>query len=146
MKKCYIHIGNFKTGSTSIQSFLFLNKKLFEEKNFKLIYEKNFFKNTIHNQILFKYFDKKSFKKIKNYFKGVAKNSNLILSSEFFSCFSYDLEKIKYLKNALTKLGFKPIVIFYYRSDSSYLYSLYAQQMTQRHNIKVDSVFEFKKK
>ena len=65
MKKCYIHIGNFKTGSTSIQSFLFLNKKLFEEKNFKLIYEKNFFKNTIPNQILFKYFDKKSFKKIK---------------------------------------------------------------------------------
>ena len=43
MKKCYIHIGNFKTGSTSIQSFLFLNKKLFEEKNFKLIYEKKIF-------------------------------------------------------------------------------------------------------
>tara|TARA_Y100001958_G_C21223911_1_gene549286 strand:- start:171 stop:947 length:777 start_codon:yes stop_codon:yes gene_type:complete len=146
MRKCYIHIGNFKTGSTSIQSFLFLNKKLFEEKNFNLIYEKNFFKNTIHNQILFKYFDKKNFKKIKNYFKGVAKNSNLILSSEFFSCLSYDLEKIKYLKIAVTKLGFKPIVIFYYRSDSSYLYSLYAQQMTQRHNINIDSVFEFKKK
>ena len=73
MKKCYIHIGNFKTGSTSIQSFLFLNKKLFEEKNFKLIYEKNFFKNTIPNQILFKYFDKKVLKN-KNILKE-AKNS-----------------------------------------------------------------------
>ena len=30
--------------------------------------EKNFFKETVHNQKLFKYFDKKEFKKIRKYF------------------------------------------------------------------------------
>ena len=68
MKKCFLHIGNFKTGSTSLQSFLFLNKEELKRKNLKVIKEKNFFKNTIHNQKLFKYFDKQDFKKIKDYF------------------------------------------------------------------------------
>ena len=68
------------------------------------------------------------------------------MSSEFFSCLSYDLEKILFLKKTILQLGFQPIIIFYYRSDHSYLYSLYAQQLTQRHNIKIDSVFEFKRK
>ena len=146
MKKCFLHIGNFKTGSTSLQSFLFLNKEELKRKNFKVIKEKNFFKNTIHNQKLFKYFDKQNFKKIKDYFPKKKDNSNLILSSEFFSCLSYDPGKILFIKRTILQLGFQPIIIFYFRSDDSYLYSLYAQQLTQRHNIKIDSVFEFKKK
>ena len=146
MKKCFLHIGNFKTGSTSLQSFLFLNKEKLKGENFRVIKENNFFKNTIHNQKLFKYFDTKDYKKIKNYFPEKKDKANLILSSEFFSCLSYDLEKISFLKKTILQLGFQPIIIFYFRSDYSYLYSLYAQQLTQRHNIKIDSVFEFKKK
>ena len=68
------------------------------------------------------------------------------MSSEFFSCLSYDQGKILFIKKTILQLGFQPIIIFYFRSDDSYLYSLYAQQLTQRHNIKIDSVFEFKKK
>ena len=88
MKKCFLHIGNFKTGSTSLQSFLFLNKEKLKGENFRVIKENNFFKNTIHNQKLFKYFDTKDFKKIKNYFPEKKDKANLILSSEFFSCLS----------------------------------------------------------
>jgi len=146
MKKCYLHIGNFKTGSTSLQSFLYINKNIFKKKNFQLIYEKNYFKKHINNQNLYKYFDKKNLKKIKNYFSGVKKNSNIIISSEFFSCFSYNISQIDYIKKTILKLGFKPIIIFYYRSDNSYLYSLYAQQMTQRKSIEIDSIFNFTKK
>ena len=141
MKKCYLHIGNFKTGSTSLQSFLFLNKEELKRKNLKVIKEKNFFKNTIHNQKLFKYFDKQNFKKIKDYFPKKKDNSNLILSSEFFSCLSYDQGKILFIKKTILQLGFQPIIIFYFRSDDSYLYSLYAQQLTQRHNIKINAIF-----
>ena len=124
MKKCFLHIGNFKTGSTSLQSFLFLNKEELKRKNLKVIKEKNFFKNTIHNQKLFKYFDKQDFKKIKDYFPKKKDKSKSMNNNWNKGCF----------------------IIFYFRSDDSYLYSLYAQQLTQRHNIKIDSVFEFKKK
>ena len=146
MKKCYLHIGNFKTGTTSLQAFFYLNKKIFKNFNFQFIEEKNFFKETVHNQNLFKLFDKKEFKKIRKYFLIKKAKSNLILSSEFFSCFSYNLEKIEYLKKTILKLGYKPIIIFYYRSDYSYLYSLYVQQLTQKKNIEIESVFEFCRK
>ncbi len=146
MRRCFIHIGNFKTGSTSLQSFLYLNRTALKRIKFELINERNYFKNTIHNQYLYKYFEKKNFKKIKNYFSKVKTKTDLIISSEFFSCFSYDTEKIQYLKKTISKLGFRPIIIFYYRSDKSYLYSLYAQQMTQRKKIDLDNVFEFKNK
>ena len=36
--------------------------------------------------------------------------------------------------------SYKPKVIFYYRSDKSYLYSLYVQQLTQRKSISIDNI------
>ncbi len=50
------------------------------------------------------------------------------------------------MKEIILKLGYKPKVIFYYRSDKSYLYSLYVQQLTQRKSISIDNVFQFKSK
>ena len=57
MKNFYLHIGNFKTGSTSLQSFFYLNKKFLKKNKIETIYEKNYFKNTIHNQKLYKLFN-----------------------------------------------------------------------------------------
>ena len=65
MRRCFIHIGNFKTGSTSLQSFLYLNRTALKRIKFELINERNYFKNTIHNQYLYKYFEKKILKKLK---------------------------------------------------------------------------------
>ena len=39
MKKIYIHIGNFKTASTSIQNFIFLNRNLFNKNNVQVLIE-----------------------------------------------------------------------------------------------------------
>ena len=52
MKKCYLHIGNFKTGSTSLQAFFYLNKKVFENLNFQFIEEKNFFKESMGSGVV----------------------------------------------------------------------------------------------
>ena len=123
MKYLYLHIGNFKTGSTSLQSFFYLNRRLLKKNNIETIYEKNYFKNTIHNQKLYKLFDEKKFEKIKKYFSKINRKSHILISSEFFSCFSYDLKKIQFLKEIILKLGYKPKVIFYYRSDKSYFMS-----------------------
>tara|TARA_Y100000591_G_C21758379_1_gene658717 strand:- start:125 stop:937 length:813 start_codon:yes stop_codon:yes gene_type:complete len=146
MKTLFLHIGNFKTGSTTLQSFFYLNRNLLKKNNIETIYERNYFKNTIHNQKLYKLFNEKKFKKIKKYFSKISKKSHILISSEFFSCFSYDLKKIKYIKEVILKLGYKPKIIFYYRSDKSYLYSLYVQQLTQRKSISIDNIFEFKNK
>ena len=146
MKTFYLHIGNFKTGSTSLQSFFYQNRGFLKKNNIETIYEKNYFKKTIHNQKLYKLFDEKKIEKIKKYFSKVNKKSHILISSEFFSCFSYNLKKIQFLKEIILKLGYRPKVIFYYRSDKSYLYSLYVQQLTQRKNISTDNIFQFKSK
>ena len=41
MKKIYWHIGPWKTGTTSIQYFLFSNRELFNEKGYGLYYARN---------------------------------------------------------------------------------------------------------
>ena len=74
MKSLYLHIGNFKTGSTSLQSFFYLNRRLLKKNNIETIYEKNYFKKTIHNQKLYKLFDEKKLKKLKSIFQRLIKN------------------------------------------------------------------------
>lgn len=147
-KNIYIHIGNFKTGSTSLQRFLYLNTNNFKNYNFQMIYEKkNFFKGTINNMKLFRYFDKFEEQKIFKYLKlNNKKKQNYILTSEYFSCFADNLEKINFLRKTFLKLGFKPVLIFVKRNDMTYLYSLYTELLKHRKNIEIDNIFNFVKK
>ncbi len=142
MKKIYIHIGNFKTASTSLQNFIFINKKLFLKNNIEVLLEKNF-GTTTNNMRLFKYFNNLDKSKIKNYFSKISKKKDLLITSEYFSTFSYDTKKLIFLKKILNKIGFRPIIIFYYRCDDSYLYSFYAELMTHRGVIEIDNIFNF---
>ena len=143
MKKCYLHIGNFKTGSTSFQKFLFQNKKKFESQKFEVIYDKNiYFKKTINNLRIFKLFSDKKFNILK---KILTKRKDLILSSEYFSSLSFDLEKIKLLQNFFKKLSYKLIIIYFYRDDNEFLYSLYSEILKHRKRIEVENIFDFLK-
>ena len=62
MKKIYIHIGNFKTASTSIQNFIFLNRNLLNKNKIQVLIEKHF-NVTTNNMLLFKYINQKNKKK-----------------------------------------------------------------------------------
>ncbi len=146
MKKCYLHIGNFKTGSSSLQAFLYQNRKIFRKHSIEPVYEKNFFKKTINNLKLFKNFNDQDQNKLREKFKKYKKFKNIIISSEYFSCMSNDEYKIIFLKKFLKKSGFKPIIIFYYRDDDDYLYSFYSEQLKQRKNIEIENVFKFLEK
>ena len=145
MKNIYIHIGNFKTASTSIQTFIFLNKNLFNKNKIQVLLEKNF-KTTTNNMVLFKYINNMNKTKIKNYFSKASKTQDLLITCEYFSTFSNDPNKLIFFKNIMKEIGFKPIIIFYYRCDNSYLYSFYSELLTHRKIIKVDNVFSFIKK
>lgn len=143
-KKLYIHVGNFKTGSTLIQKFLFLNKKFLNKKNIGTIYEKqNFFKYNINNYLLFKYFEKLDEKKIFEYLKK-NKFKHLIVSSEYFSTLSLDKKKIRFIKDAVHKLGYQPKIIFFYRRGFSYFYSFYTELLKQKKILKKkDGIFDY---
>ncbi len=145
MKKIFIHIGNFKTGSTSLQNFIFLNQDLFKKNNIQVLIEK-IQKITTNNISLFQYISKKNNLKIIKYFTKVIKNKDLLITSEYFSLLSYDLGKLKFLKQTMRKLNYEPIIIFFYRDDESYLYSFYSELLKHRKITKVDSVFQFIKK
>ena len=144
-KNIYIHIGNFKTGSTSLQRFLFLNRNKLKNYNYKTIYKKkNFFKGTINNMKLFQHFDKYEEKKIFKYLKlNKIDKQNYIVSSEYFSCFADNLNKINFLRKIFLRYGFKPIIIFVKRNDKSYLYSFYSELIKHRKIIQIDNVFNF---
>ena len=143
MKRIYIHIGNFKTGSKSLQKFLFLNKELLKRKNIGTIYEKNFFKYHINNLLLFKYFEKLDEKKISEYLKK-NKLKNLIISSEYFSCLSADEKKIKFIKKTVNRLGYQPKIIFFYRDGAAYIYSFYNEILKQKNLFKKpENIFNF---
>ncbi len=146
MKKCYLHIGNFKTGSTSLQKFFFINKDLLSSHNIEPIYEENFFGKAINHEKLYKQFDTNNLNELNHFFSNINTEKNIILSSEYFSCFSKDIKKIKFLKETIEKFGFELIVIFYYRKDIDYLYSLYSEMLKHRKWTKIDNVFDFKKK
>tara|TARA_Y100000992_G_scaffold296276_1_gene258286 strand:- start:404 stop:1177 length:774 start_codon:yes stop_codon:yes gene_type:complete len=143
MKKIYIHIGNFKTASTSLQRFIYMNKNLFNKNNIEVLLERNFVKQSTNNMKLFKYFEQMNKVKIKKYFSKSLNYKNLLITSEYFSTFSNDIEKLAFLKNTFNNLGLKPIIIFYYRYDADYLYSFYAELLTHRKIIEIDSIFDF---
>ena len=143
MKKIYIHIGNFKTASTSLQRFIYINKNLFNRNNIEVLLERNFVKQSTNNMKLFKHFDKMNKNKIKKYFFKSSKKKDLLITSEYFSTLSNDIKKLEFLKQNLKKLRFEPIIIFYYRYDKNYLYSFYAELLTHRKLIKIDNIFNF---
>jgi|APSaa5957512535_1039671.scaffolds.fasta_scaffold01955_3 hypothetical protein len=146
-KKFFIHIGNFKTGSTTLQKFLFLNKKLLKKNNIGVIYDKeNFFKKNINNMLLFKYLDNLNENKIFYYLKR-NKEKHLIISSEYFSCISLDIKKIKLLKKMIIKLGYEPNIIFFSRNGPMFFYSFYREILKQNKSLKIkDNVFDYLQK
>lgn len=130
--KCYVHIGSPKTGTSSIQSFLSLNKNLLFKHNYCIDffgYPQNFttaFYCKEHYDEdpflaysnIYSEYDLQQFKKL--YFELFKKRytqenvQKVVISSEFLEDLSQNIKQVNNLKNLLTDLGFDEYKIIYY--------------------------------
>jgi hypothetical protein len=143
----YLHIGTEKTGTTSIQHFLYENiEKLKEKKIYlsqsidfpnnqslveifrgKLLQNKYYIKNKIYNENERKIFFQELNEKIKNEFKEASvKFDKMIVTSEHFHSVLRNIDQIKSLKNFLNKFFKKIKIICYFREQSEVAVSWYS--------------------
>ncbi len=138
---CYLHIGMHKTGTTSIQHFLFTNRELLKKQDFLYpasIKDNLGDMNTSHNPFAgiigdcFKKNDKISLDKFLEQFKKELDSEqakNVIISSENI-LFLDTQEKLNYLKEILHQLGFKKVIIIVYIRDVADKYlSIFSQEL-----------------
>ncbi|EAH7586191.1 hypothetical protein BGG35_07520, partial [Campylobacter lari] len=122
----YVHIGTPKTGTTSIQHFLYANKDLLLEE--KILYPSSIILNEQYDPqhwnlaTLLNNFCKDDVLQnalvaaLYNEIKNTNPKSVVFSSEAFQSVVKY--ENIKYLKYLLLKLGFKKIIIILYIRDA----------------------------
>ena len=132
MRKVIFHIGNHKTGTSTLQKFLFKNRKILEKYNFLYPNTGIIFGDYGHHNLAFelanfsqydrKYGNYKKFTKIikKN------KNKNILVSSENFERLEFNKKFEKFIKE-IKKLRLKIIVIFFHRSGESLYQSMIAE-------------------
>ena len=140
MKKIYIHTGQDKTGTSSVQQMLFDNRlKLNEENNI------SFFTTDIKNRLI-KYgnsccwikIDKRNVKNDASIVspeilaQNLAKLPNdVIMSAECFA-WIFDKKELLIFKEELSKFFDKIIIIVYIRRQDKQIISLY-QQRSKKH-------------
>ncbi len=131
----YVHIGNWKTGSTTIQNFLTLNYDglinlgFLYPKTLRLRINHNILQNISKNPELFKQY----YSTLKNEIKNSGCNS-VIFSQENFIDLTENIDFIYNLKNILMSVGFDKIyIILYMRDTYSFLNSLCSQEARARH-------------
>tara|TARA_B100001063_G_C16706054_1_gene525286 strand:- start:43 stop:975 length:933 start_codon:yes stop_codon:yes gene_type:complete len=132
MKKIfYFHIGNHKTGTTSIQLFLHNNRDLLKKNN--LIYPEidvSEMYNYNNNNVSWELSNDKRFDKKKRTLSDLIKlidsaESNIIFSSEDFPIVEYDNKKFQLLKNKITENNFSIKIIIYLRNQIDHFRGMY---------------------
>lgn len=144
--KCILHIGTEKTGSTSLQSFLSLNRQTLLERGYlytRSAGEKNNSslaaaaydsrrrddltkRRGIHNDVGLKSYQAKVFSDLKDELKQSPGFHTTIFSSEHIQSRLTTEEEVLRLKNVLNKLGFSDIsILVYLRNPIEIANSLY---------------------
>ncbi|HEG5396486.1 TPA: hypothetical protein SEZ58_001511 [Campylobacter coli] len=131
----YVHIGTVKTGTTTIQKFLFLNKAVLRNSGFliseyfgaPIAYGKDEFFDSFANKNWEKYYGKN----IINFYREIdtSKANNILISSEGLHAHLLCLEDVVRFRNFLlsTKKISKIKIIVYLREPSSMAISLYSE-------------------
>ena len=150
MKKIFLHIGAGKTGTSALQSHFVLNREYLQENNYYYPVANNEsraknLKITAGNGIdLAQLLMQKecSVEKIEalalEYIKN-AEGKDILISSEILNLFRPECAYI--FKNAVNKLGYEVIVIYYVRAIADHLVSSYHQQLKRHAYSKKFTVF-----
>lgn len=162
MRKIIFHIGNHKTGSSTLQKFLFKNKKLLEKSN--IIYPNICIRygdyghhNLSFELASFKEFNSKygNYKKFLHLIK-TNKKKNILISSENFERLMFN-KKFKDFINKIRGMRYKFVVIFFFREKISLYETMIAEIVKSGYifknsdhennieNIKKNGFFEFDK-
>lgn len=134
-KVCYLHIGTMKTGTTTIQDFLWINRELLAER-YGILYPKsikNFEYLNDHNPITDYFFDENnSFisQPLKDFRKEIVEYDRCIISSENIQWKFCDELILKKFRNFLLDCGFTQIrVIVYLRNPADLFVSMCSQDL-----------------
>ena len=147
---CILHIGTEKTGTTSLQDFLFENKGILNENNIELCSIKtvfssrlivSYFQNKLDNWHLRNkirsFEDKKNFeenfeKNFDNFIKTIHPNVNsLIISSEYFHSRLKSSSELCDIHNFLKRYFNNIKIVCYFREQSDMWESLYSTALKQ---------------
>ncbi len=133
--RLYLHIGTMKTGSTSIQNLLYINRDFINNQGYHYpLSVKNYLSLNDHNPIAYKlhFFlqnnDVNNTEAVSNVFKELIDEiktsgvENIIISTENIQFLFYEKERIEKLKILLGHLGFDEIKIIVYLRDPKDLF------------------------
>ncbi len=138
---CYLHIGMPKTGTTSTQSFLYVNYELLKKQNFlypisakhdhKHDHAHHYFAGCLN--WYFKTNDKNSLdKNLKQLQEEIqsSKVQNTIIFSEILPEVCNTLQKVAYLREILCQIGFQKIIVVAYLRNTADMYvSMFSQRL-----------------
>ena len=141
MKKIFLHIGAGKTGTTALQSHFVLNKQHLENnnyyyptaknesraKNLKITAGNGFELAQLLNQ---KDCNAENIEVLGLQYIKDADDKDILISSEILTLFQPGCAKV--FKDAVNRLGYEIIVIYYVRAIADHLLSSYHQQL-KRH-------------
>ncbi|ELP9119577.1 hypothetical protein QTU61_000110 [Campylobacter lari] len=149
----YVHIGTMKTGTSSIQNFLYLNRSLLQKQNYYYpISIKNTGRLNDHNPFAHKFANMVKNKNdidciVDNFIdlkKEIVKSnkSNIIFSTENLQWLLFSEESIIKFKNFLTALNFDKIYIIVYLREVSDLFLSMCSQVVKG-NISSNYIFRY---
>lgn len=136
MKTIYIHIGTHKTGTTSIQNFLFKNRKKLIDRGFLyplsgIPKRKNSFGHSHLVTVILENTEADTYNPNAGGWQELLaeanslQEKNIVISSENFCISKFNLEQIYKIKNYLSQYTVK--IIIYLRRQDDYLISKYCQ-------------------
>ncbi len=134
-RTCYIHIGTHKTGTTSIQRFLALNRRLFADRGVLLPITgcDNAPDYVSHHQLAYELSGDSQFDATFGRLDALAAElrasgaHSACLSSENLSLLWHHGPRLLRLRDIVVDAGFTPKIICYLRPQASFCTSVYAQ-------------------
>ena len=126
MRKIIFHIGNHKTGSSTLQKFLYKNKKILN--NNKILYPNECIRygDYAHHNLAFELANfnqyNRKFGNYKKFLKIVRENKkkDILISSENFEKLKFNHKFSKFIRK-IKKMNYNFIVIFFLEKE--YLYT-----------------------